>query len=277
MSQPSKQSFTCPEGLDFLKLVSEQEDTCEAETRRRIPSMGKKAPACLQNLGTALSLLDRTASCFWACRGGDHVIEYLAGRVCSLSRAALRLLLFGFYDESLSITRSIGEIANLFLLFNQDAPALAQWSQSNNKQRKEQFRPVKVRLRLEEIEQRKSVNLQILTVDEQRYGALCEAATHVTPHTKPQAHNPLGLPFAGANFQEAGLIIALNELARATALALIPLPKLLGYDDQKRSEIQGKAATLLESVGNVDVITKGQVFAEMWQQAEKDFEKGERA
>jgi hypothetical protein len=162
---------------------------------------------------------------------------------------------------------------HLLLLFNQEAPALAQWLQATPKQRKAQFSPVRVRLRLEEIGQRKSVDLQILTVDEQRYGALCETATHATPRTRPQAHNPLGLPFAGAEFQEAGVFVALNELALATALALLSIPRLLGYDDQKRSEIQEAGITLLQSIGGVDITTEGEVFAKMWQQAEKDTEK----
>ena len=49
----------------------------------------RKAPRCLESLGTVLSLLDRASSCYWGCRGGDHVIEYFAGRVASSSRAAL--------------------------------------------------------------------------------------------------------------------------------------------------------------------------------------------
>jgi hypothetical protein len=73
----------CPIGHDFLTLLSKQEDACEAESRDRLPVLGKKTPACVENLGTVLSLLDRAASCFWSCRGGDHIIEYLAGRVCS--------------------------------------------------------------------------------------------------------------------------------------------------------------------------------------------------
>lgn len=267
MSQPSERTFMCPEGLDFLKLVSEQENACEAEARRRIPDLGNKAPVCLQHLGTVLSVLDRAASCFWGCRGGDHVIEYLAGRVCSCSRAALRLLLSGFYDESLSLTRCIGEIANLLFLFNQDAAALALWKQSTKKQRKDQFSPVKVRIRLE------TMKLPAL-IDEARYGELCERATHPTPQTKPQAYNPLGMPSAGAQFQEAGLIVALNEVAGATALALVPLPKLLGYEDQRRSEIKQVGLNLLRSVGALDVLNVKELFAEMWQQAERDAQGG---
>src|SRR5208282_3249758 len=106
-------------------------------------------------------------------------------------------------------------------------------------------------------------------IDQTRYGELCELATHPTPQTKPQAHNLLGMPFIGAEFQEAGLLVALNELAAATALALVPLPKLLGYVDQGRTEIKEAAFALLRSVGALNVLNVKDKFAEMWRQAEK--------
>jgi hypothetical protein len=246
----------CPQGLAFLKLVSDQEDACEEISRQRLPGLGTKAPQCFEHLGTVLSLLDRVASCFWVCRGGDHLVEYLAGRVCSSSRAALRLLLFGFYDESLSLTRSIGEVTNLLFLFNQNPAALAEWQGSTKKQRKDNFSPFKVRIRLE------SMGAPVL-IDETRYSELCEVATHVTPQTKPQAHNPLGIPVAGSEFQEAGLIVALNELALATSLALVSLPKVLSYDDTKRKELKEAAFALLNSVGGTNVLTVKDQLAEM--------------
>jgi len=77
-----------PEGLDFLRLVPEQEDHCEERTRKLLPELGQKPPRCLEEFGTVLSLLDSAASCFWGCRGGDHVLEYLARRVASSARAS---------------------------------------------------------------------------------------------------------------------------------------------------------------------------------------------
>jgi hypothetical protein len=268
MSHAVEQPSVCPQGLDFLKLVSQQEDACESETRRRIPKMGKLAPPCFRELGTVLSLLDRAAACFWGCRRGDHVIEYLAGRVCTSSRAALRLLLMGFYDESLSLTRNVGEIANLLLLFNQDASALPQWLVSSKQLRMKEFGPAAVRKRLEVIGRDKSVDLQLLYVNQERYGSLCELATHPTPQTKPQAHNALGIPFSAGEFQEAGLLVSLNELAEAVSRAVIPLPKLLGYDNQRRSEIQERASILLSSVGKLSVENQQEMYAEIWQQHE---------
>ena len=45
----------------------------------------------------------------------------------SRARACVRLLKFGFYDESLSLTRSIGEIANLLCLFTIDKAEPEKW------------------------------------------------------------------------------------------------------------------------------------------------------
>lgn len=236
-----------PEDIEFLKLVWGQEDRCEAETDQRIPSMGVKAPQCLDNLGAVLSLLDRATSCFWGCHGGEHTVEYLTGRVYSSARSSLRLLRFGFYDESLSLTRSIGEIANLLFLFFNDNAAFSRWKASNKKERLANFSPFKVRLALE--------GLGIpLPMDEERYSQLCEIATHVTPETRPQAHNLVNQPVLGGYFQEAGVLVSLNELASAVALATFAASKLMTLEEERRKYIGQAALKLLRSVGAVDVI-----------------------
>lgn len=43
-----------PQGLEFLKLLWDQEDHCEQETTERLPGMGEKAPLCLKRIGTVL-------------------------------------------------------------------------------------------------------------------------------------------------------------------------------------------------------------------------------
>jgi hypothetical protein len=248
--------FVCPVGMDFLKLVAEQEDQCEKETREGLPQVGKRVPAMMHNLGTVLSFVDRISGCFWGCKGGDHVVEYAAGRVGSTARAALRLILFGFYDEALSLTRSIGEIANLFLLCSQDTAAYAEWLASTKQERIRNFRPVRVRERLEGKDLR-------AFIDEARYRQMCEVGTHVTPQTKPQAHNILGMPCAGAMFQTAGVIVALNELGLATACATVTIPKLLGYDDARRREIRDACLSLIDSLGGLHILNVDEMFAEL--------------
>ncbi len=235
-----------PTGIPFLDLLKSIEDDCEQSTSKRILELGNKAPKCLASLGSVLSLLDRASSCFWGCRGGDHVIEYFAGRVASSTRASLRLLHFAFYDEALSLIRSIDEAANLLLLFAKDEPSFEKWRQSTKKERDKNFRPVHVREKMEEIK-------MPLMIDNDRYSKLCEIAVHVTPSIRPNGHNVLGIPTSGGYEQDEGILLVLNELAIATAHATLPVGKLLGYDEPRRDEFRNACAELLSNVGGIDI------------------------
>ena len=142
-----KEDIQVPEGMAFVDLIFELSETCCSITRERCTRLGAKAPACLTGLGTRLSLMDRVACCWWKCNRDDHVVEYLTGRAVSSARASLRLSFDGFYDESLSLTRSIGEIANLFSLFVADPPSLPSWKSATKQERLKAFGPAAIRRR----------------------------------------------------------------------------------------------------------------------------------
>lgn len=237
---------TIPEGLDFLQLIWHQEDDCEVETDNALKQAGRKAPASLRQIGTVLSFADRMASCWWECRGGDHVIEYICGRVTSNARAALRLLRFGFYDESLLLCRSLGETSNLLQLFFEEAATLQAWKESSKKERMENFRPVKVRCRLEELQTSP-------VIDQERYSLLCEQAAHVQPDILPQAHNILGLPLVGATFQEEGAIVCLNEIALPLATAVLFGAAIMDLDVKIKSDIFSATESLVEQLGGATI------------------------
>ena len=256
-----------PEGLAFLKLIWEQEDIFEVETDKRIPNLGKKAPVCLEHIGTVLSLLDRMASCWWGCRQGDHRTEYLCGRVASNARAILRLLRFGFYDESLVLCRGMGETANLLQLFVHDTASFEKWEISSPQDIRQKFSPVKVRLRLE--------NLSIPpAIDETRYRQLSERATHVHPETTPQSHNILGIPFAGAQLQDEGLLVCLNELAIPLSLATTFGALLLDLEKDTKERIFSALRNLIEQIGGATITEietyHARVLKEIRLAAEKD-------
>jgi hypothetical protein len=106
--------------------------------------MGVKAPECLKKLGTVLAEADAVGSCFWNCPGEGyeaHTVQYMVGRAASYGRAILRLARSGFYDEALSLVRSLGEIANLLMLFHLDSAAMADWKASDFQMRQNHFRP----------------------------------------------------------------------------------------------------------------------------------------
>jgi hypothetical protein len=237
-----------PEGVEFLRAAWEMEDRCEHISDDVIAKAGVKAPECLHKLGTMLSRLDRLSGCFWGCRGGDHRIEFIAGRVSSSARAALRLLRLGFYDESLAITRSIGETANLFFLFVHDRSALSDWVSMDEKTRWKTFRPLKVREALEA----KSLPLP---VTHERYSDLSEISVHVTPDTKPNVHHEHQRPSSGGYFKDVSALIALNELAAVVAIAAFAAAQLAELDDAHRKLVSEASHDLLLSVGGVSLAT----------------------
>ena len=231
-----------PEGIYFLQLIWRQEDDCESETDKCIPTLGEKAPLCLERVGTVLSLLDRMASCWWECRCGDHIIEYLCGRVGSSARAALRLLRFGFYDESLFACRAIGEVANLLQLFCIDTNALEEWKNDRKK-----FTPVKVRCKLEELQKEPIIK-------EDRYRLLSENSVHIGPETRPQAHNVLGIPTSGGRLQKQGVFVCLNEIALPLSCATFFGAILLDYEDNElKKRIFSSAKDLVENIGGMEI------------------------
>jgi hypothetical protein len=244
---PQRDDTAVPEGLDFINLVARQERTCEEETRTLGASLGEKAPKCLIALGTALSLIDRLASCWWGCAGGDHVVEYLVGRSVASARGSLRLSFGGYYDESLGLTRSVGEIANLLALFAADTSTLTTWRAASRRQRRNDFGPAAARRRL-------MVLGAPHPISKERYAALCELATHVTPETRPQAHNPLQMPIVGAHFQRTGYMLALNELAIPVAFVGLFGSSLLKADETIRGRFVLAGRALAEAIGRVNVL-----------------------
>lgn len=244
-----RNNVAIPEKLDFLELIWSQEDDCETVTDKLLPTLGEKAPACLENLGTVLSLLDRMASCWWKCRGGDHLVEYLCGKVASNARGSLRLMRLGFYDESLILCRSIGETSNLLQLFALDKDSLEEWQSSSRRERMNSFGPKSVRVKLED--------LGSPLIKEDRYRLLSEQAAHPHPQTKPQSYNMLEVPRAGASVQQEGLLISLNELALSLLPATIYGTRLLSLDCEIRDHILSASRKLAENIGGVTITEIG--------------------
>ena len=241
----AKENPKVPLGGDFLRVVREQECRCEESFDEWLPSAGVRAPQTMDALGTALSYLDRIASCWWGCRQDTHIEERLVGKVASNARAALHLLRAGYYDEALGLVRQIGETANLACLFVQSAESHEEWKGASEEVVRTAFSPVKVRLRLEELS-------LPLPMDKDTYGLLSRQSVHINPETSPQSHNPFNLPTLGGYFQEAGTLLALNHLGGMVgwvlwlAVALIKPPT-------DRKVVVGASLALLRSIGGVNL------------------------
>jgi hypothetical protein len=184
-------------------------------------------------------------------------VEYLLGSVESYARAALRLSLLGFYDESLTLVRSIGEKANLFMLFIYDAEAFRQWITSSEQQKRQKFSAVKVRIALESSGQKPPI-------DKVRYGVLSGRGIH--PGGSPQDFNELHRPELGGVFQKAGLAVTLNEIGRSLAYAYgLGILLLDHLSTESRIELQQAAVELANELGRLDATS----IEELWQEIGK--------
>lgn len=247
--------FKIPVGLDFLKLVRKLDQECEESFDDWIPEAGQKAPQTLEALGTALSYLDRIASCWWGCDGGDHQRERLLGRAVSNSRAALILLKSGYYDEALGVVRQMGELTNLLWLFMLSEEAFLEWKTATEDERRKFFKPVDVRMRIETLEAPQPM-------DQHLYRKLSGLSTHVEPATNPQGHNVFEIPTLGGFFQDTGALVALNHLSQLVMVALLYGATLLA-DREDKSVVLEAARTLGESIGGANLDSIGEHWSQI--------------
>lgn len=66
-------------------------------------------------------------------------------------------------------------------------------------------------------------------------------------------HNLLGVPSAGARFQEEGLLVSINELALALTVATLFGTVLLDFERELRQEILGEVRKLAEFIGGATI------------------------
>lgn len=234
-----------PGGADFFEVVSKVETACVTASLKEIPELGINIPACYASLGDVLSMLYAEAACSFGCAGGDHFWQKLTARIVGHSLASLRLAMSGYYDESLSLTRSVGEIANLLFLFAAKPELVKCWQSSDDKRRKKHFGPVKVRLAIEELGHRPPI-------DESRYSLLCEVGVHLAPSVSPQAFNEHGRPSLGATLRGSELMVTLNELSMVVAESAACI-STFPFVGPRASALLVSAQVLLNMVGNLDL------------------------
>ncbi len=240
-----EENLNVPTGGDFLRVVRDQERRCGESFDEWLPGAGVRAPQTMDALGTALSYLDRIASCWWGCRQDTHIEERLVGKATSNARAALHLLRSGYYDEALGLIRQIGETANLACLFAQSGESHEEWRGASEEVVRNGFSPMKVRLKLEKLP-------LPLPMDQNTYGLLSSQSVHVNPETSPQSHNPFSLPTLGGYFQEAGALLALNHLGGMVGWVLWLAVALIKPPTDRKVVVDASVA-LLRSIGSVNL------------------------
>ena len=239
------ETLSFPLGGQFLRVVRDHERRCEVSFDKWLADAGVKAPRTMDALGTALSYMDRIASCQWDCRQANHIEERLVARVASNARAALKLLRSGYYDEALGLVRQIGETANLLSLFVQSPESRQEWESAFENGAQTAFKPVGVRRRLEKLP-------RPLPMDQDIYRVLSSRSIHVNPATSPQTYNPFNIPTMGAYFQEAGGLLVLNHLARMVGWVL-GLGVILIKPPTYRKVAIDSSVALLRSIGSINL------------------------
>ena len=247
-----------PSERDFLEFQEAAVDLASQSTDEFTSQSGEKLPASLNGLGAVLSLLYRAACCAWGCKGGDHQLEWLTGRVVNQGASAYRVIRAGYYDEALMLIRGIGELANLLWLFKAQPSEVEAWKISDRKQRMNNFGPGPVRKRLTKLE---GIGPPI---SDERYRRLCEIGTHPVPGFAPGHFTGTGRPILGATLQPVGVFVCVTELSFAVAMCGVALAKLLLLEKTLADEIAQKSLALIRSLGAFTVLNYEELLAEAY-------------
>jgi len=231
-----------PEGTAFLRGVLRFTSECERLSDEYLASeLSQNLMHTHEHLGTLLSLLDRASSCWWGCRKGNHAGEMIVGRCCSYGLCAFKLARSGFYDESVSLARTVGEITNLSLLFTVNPNAFQRWQTADERARRKEYSPVAVRKALEK-------SHFPVPIDQHRYGWLSAKAVHMTPTIPPQMYNAERHAKAGGFFQEAGLCFCLAEIGYPFSILGLCAVDLCGLAEVNATRVSGATEALSKSL-----------------------------
>jgi hypothetical protein len=253
MTTEQHQKF--PNGRAFLEVILKAADMASKEADEEALKAEDTVGVLLDKLGDLLLLLYRLACCDWGCKGGDHQIEWLLGRVVNQAQSAHLLMRCGLYDEALMLTRGIGEIANLFQLFERDRTRLASWKEADHKTRLSKFGPAQVRQAL------KAMGVPS-PIDGDRYRALCEVGTHPMPAFKPGHYSGGGRPVLGMLYQFYGHVMCLDELGYAITRCA-PVANLMDIDDRLKKQVMDAAEALSDVLGPLTVLNYNEVIAKI--------------
>lgn len=261
MNQPPSKELVDQVERDFFGHVWRLSERCEKGTDERIRDLGQKLPKCVERLERLTWLLGRLGTCSWGCHGGDHVVEYLVTRGVGTILSSYRCIRTGFYDQSITLTRSIGETANLLALFHADATLRAEWTAADRRGRLNKFGPVKIRLLLEKLD-------QLVPIEEDRYRELSEIGVHPVPGARPQDFSEHGQGQIGGWYQETAVFVTVNELAYATFFLAFFGALQADLEQDVRKEILRAAAALYRQIGGIQITNWGETKAKIQKQAD---------
>ena len=169
-----------PMGSNHLNMIFDCANVTQSVHKQKLGIEGTK----FELLGSSLSTLYIAATCARGCNGGNHIFERLSAKAYNGISSAYILTNTGFYDEALSITRGVGELANLLSLSFVESDKFQEWLLASPNDRKKKFSPYKIRMLLEPYK-----DVGFLIVDKQWYGELSEEFCHIHPNGTPNKHS----------------------------------------------------------------------------------------
>ena len=238
-------------GLDFLRTMWDHNLQQAMITDANWEHYGKIAPRTIEALGEMMQELYYFSICHPQCILPDeksHQARYMAGKIFNSSIASLHMLRIGLYNESLTICRQIGELANLIWLSSIDEKQRYSLERGKNPPS-----PRVVRKKLES-------KLHRAPITKERYSALSQRATHGTnvnfwSYLNREFRDAVGLSnkiYTGGWHDTNAAVVSLNELSTAIGAAGFGI-SLLGSKYADRSKrIEEKSFTLLENIGRLD-------------------------
>jgi len=196
-----------PKGTEYINWIFSKDDLKENLTFNKFEKDKENNPLQTYSVvGDLLSVTYKLSVCDFGCRGGDHRIEYIIGKAYNTAVASLKLLRLGFYDESLSLIRSISEITNLLCLFRIEPNSYKDWVEATEQERIRNFGPAKIRKKIISVAAQPPV-------DKEYYSKLCEIGVHVNPETRPAGYNKHKLALVGGFVMDHAPTAILNDLA----------------------------------------------------------------
>jgi hypothetical protein len=175
-------------------------------------------------LGNALYYLFNMSTCQYGCDKGNHLIEGFSAKLYNSAVGSFYMMLLGFYDESLNLVRSMGELNNLVFLFITDYPnCVNEWASMDEANRRRNFSPVKVRLRVEDLG-----HLDMIPMDENEYSEL-SGYSHINGSTLPNSHDNPKQSTVGGLPQLNGTLKTFETLTLQTLMAALLVARALNH------------------------------------------------
>ncbi len=174
-------------------------------------------------INSSLNFLSRLPELHQESNDNELMLLRLAVRCFNSGASALRLLKCGYFQPAMTMVRDLIEVYFLMDLFSRDNQALVDWRTMSEKDRKNNFKPVRVRERLDKMDG--------FTGGKRRaaYDLFSQHAAHVNPNghslISPDNMTRIG-PFSDYGLFRAGL----EEVATHLGMAAVIVCNLIKTD-----------------------------------------------